>query len=43
MKELMKGKAIVLFLVFMVGISCVQEEQIKMDSSSENNLLVINA
>lgn len=43
MKELLKGKAIVLFLVFMFGVCCVQEEQIKMDSSRENNLIMVNA
>ena len=43
MKELLKAKAIILFLVFMVGVSCIQEEQIKMDSSNENNLIVMNA
>lgn len=43
MKELLRGKAIILFLVFMIGISCIQEEQIKMDRSNENNLIVMNA
>lgn len=43
MRELLKGKAIVLFLVFMFGVCCVQEEQIKMDNSNQNNLILINA
>lgn len=43
MKEILKSKMIVLFIVFMLGISYAQAEQIKMDSSSENNLIIMNA
>lgn len=43
MKELLKSKMIIMFIVFMLGVSYVQVEQIKMDSSSENNLIIMNA
>lgn len=43
MKELLKSKIVVLFIVFMLGVSYIQVEQIKMDSSSENNLIMMNA
>lgn len=42
MKELLKSKVIILFIVFMVGISYVQSEQIKMDSYNDN-LIIMNA
>lgn len=42
MKELLKSKVIILFVVFMVGISYVQSEQIKMDSYNDN-LIIMNA
>lgn len=42
MKELLKSKVIILFIVFMVGISYVQSEQIKMDSYKDN-LIIMNA
>ena len=43
MKEILKSKVIMLFIVFMLGISYIQGEQIKMDSSNENNLIIMNA
>lgn len=43
MKEILKSKVIMLFIVFMLGISYIQSEQIKMDSSNENNLIIMNA
>ena len=43
MKEILKSKVIMLFIVFMLGISYIQAEQIKMDSSNENNLIMMNA
>ena len=34
MKELLKSKMIIMFIVFILGVSYVQVEQIKMYSSS---------
>lgn len=43
MKELFKSKVIILFVIFMMAISYIQSEQIKMDSSNEKNLIIMNA
>lgn len=42
MKELLKSKGVILFLLFMVGISHIQSEQIKLDSVNDNNPIIIN-
>lgn len=43
MKELLKSKVIILFVLFMLGVTHIQSEQIKMDSYNQNNLIVVNA
>ena len=42
MKEMLKSKMMILFMVFVVGVNFIQVEQIKMDSSNENNSVMIN-
>lgn len=42
MKEILKSKMMILFMVFVVGVNFIQVEQIKMDSSNENNSVMIN-
>ena len=42
MKELLTSKGVILFLLFMVGISHIQSEQIKLDSANDNNSIIIN-
>lgn len=42
MKEMLKSKMMILFMMFVVGVNFIQAEQIKMDSSNENNSVMIN-
>lgn len=42
MKEMLKSKMMILFMVFVLGVNFIQVEQIKMDSSNENNSVMIN-
>ena len=42
MKEMLKSKMMILFMVFVVGVNFIQVEQIKMDSSNENNSVIEN-
>ena len=42
MKEMLKSKMMILFMVFVVGVNFIQVEHIKMDSSNENNSVMIN-
>ena len=42
MKEMLKSKMMILSMVFVVGVNFIQVEQIKMDSSNENNSVMIN-
>lgn len=37
MKDLIKSKSIILFLIFMVAVACIQEQSIKKDSSQTIN------
>ena len=39
---MLKSKMMILFMVFVVGVNFIQVEQIKMDSSNENNSVMIN-
>lgn len=43
MKDILKSKMMILFMVFVIGVNFIQVEQIKMDSSNENNSIMINA
>lgn len=42
MKELLTSKGVMLFLLFMVGISHIQAEQIKLDSTNDNSSIIVN-
>ena len=42
MKELLTSKGVMLFLLFMIGISHIQSEQIKLDAVNDNNSIIVN-
>ncbi|MDD3453722.1 MAG: hypothetical protein PHN42_05590 [Bacilli bacterium] len=45
MKEMLKSKVMICFIVFMIGVGYINSEQIKMDNNSiqDSNLVVVNA
>lgn len=42
MKELLTSKGVMLFLLFMIGVSHIQSEQIKLDTVNDNNSIIVN-